>query len=62
MYHFTDCLLNLAILVLLCVPDGPDIVTVAANMFTAGTALSGIMYFVVDFVFYHNLNSECVTQ
>ena len=62
LYYSTDCLLNLAILVLLCVPDGPNIVTVAAGVFAAGTALSGILYFVIDFVFYRNLSSECVTR
>ena len=35
---------------LLCVPNGPDIVTVATNMFAASTAFSGILYFIVDFV------------
>ena len=59
LYHFTDCLLNLAILVLLCVPDGPDVVTVAASTLAVGTAFGGIVYF-IDFVFYCNCGSECV--
>ena len=36
---------------LLCVPDGPNVITVAAGIFAVGTAFSGILYFVVDFVF-----------
>ena len=37
-------LLNLTILVLLCVSNGPNIITIA-NTFTASTAFSGIIYF-----------------
>ena len=37
------CLLDLAILVLLCVPNSLDIVTVAST-FATSTAFSGIMY------------------
>ena len=43
-------------------PNGPDIITVAASIFAAGTAFSGILYFIVDFIFYRNLSSECVTR
>ena len=45
-----------------CVPNGLDVVTIAANTFAAGTAFSGILYFVVDFIFYCNFGSECVTR
>ena len=44
------------------VPNGPNIVTVAAGIFTASTAFSGILYFIIDFVFYRNYSSECVTR
>ena len=37
LYHFTNCLLVLAMLVLPYVPDGPKVV-VAAGTVTAGTA------------------------
>ena len=43
-------------------PNGPDVVTVATSIFAAGTALGGILYFIIDFVFYCNLGSECVTR
>ena len=43
-------------------PDGPDIVTVTAGMLTASTAFGGIVYFIINFVFYCNFGSECVTQ
>ena len=36
LYHSTNCLLVLAMLVLLCVPNGPEVV-VAASTITAGT-------------------------
>ena len=62
LYHFTDCSLNLAILVSLYVPDGPNIITITASVFAANTAFSGIIYFVINFIFYHNLSSECVTR
>ena len=42
--QFTNILYNLAILVLPCVPNSADIVTVA-NMFATGVAFSGIIYF-----------------
>ena len=38
------CLLNLAILVLPCIPNSPNIITVA-SIFAASTAFSGIVYF-----------------
>ena len=60
LYHSIDCLLDLAILVLPYVPDGPNIVTITAGALAAGTAFGGIVYFVVDFVFYRNCGSECV--
>ena len=59
LYYFTDCLFNLAILVLFCVPNGPDIVGIAGT-FAASTAFSGIIYFCIDFIFYYNFGSECV--
>ena len=62
LYHSIDCLLDLAILVLPCVPDSPNIVTVATSVLAAGTAFSGIVYFIVDFIFYRNRNSKCVTR
>ena len=37
LYHSTDYLLVLAILVLPCVPDGPEVVITAGTV-TAGTA------------------------
>ena len=37
LYHFTNYLLVLAILVLPCVPNGPEVV-IAASTITAGTA------------------------
>ena len=42
-------------------PDGPNVITIAASTLTASTAFSGIVYFIIDFVFYYNLGSECVT-
>ena len=48
LYHFTDCSLLLAILVLLYVFDGPKVIIVAANTWAIGTAFSGIL--VVVFV------------
>ena len=60
LYYFTDCLLNLAILVSPCVPDGFNVITVAAGALAAGTAFGGIIYFIVDFIFYRNCGSECV--
>ena len=43
-------------------PDGPDVITIAANILTASTAFGGIIYFIIDFVFYCNLSSEYITQ
>ena len=40
LYHSTDCLLVLAMLVLPCVPDGPKVVITAGSV-TAGTAAFG---------------------
>ena len=62
LYHSTDCLLNLAILVLPYMPNGPNIITVAASILTTSTAFGGIIYFIINFVFYYNRGSECVTQ
>ena len=44
------------------IPDGPNIITIAASMLTAGTALGGIIYFIINFIFYRNLGSKCVIQ
>ena len=43
---------------LLWVPDGPNIITIAAGMFAASTAFSNILYF----VFYRNRSSKYITQ
>ena len=42
LYHFTNCLLVLAMLVLLYVPDSPKVV-IAAGTVAAGTAFSSIL-------------------
>ena len=39
LYYFTNCLLVLAMLVLFCVPDGPEVVI------SAGTVAAGIAAF-----------------
>ena len=44
LYYFTDWLLVLAILVLLYMPDGPEVIVSTANVFAAGIALGGIVY------------------
>ena len=49
-------------LVLPYVPDGPNVVTVTASVFAVSTAFSGIIYFIINFVFYRNRSSECVTR
>ena len=49
-------------LVLPYVPNGPDIITVATGTLAASTAFSGILYFIINFIFYRNCSSECVTQ
>ena len=41
-------------------PDSPDIITITAGVLAAGTTFGGIIYFIIDFVFYCNLGSECV--
>ena len=41
-------------------PDGPDIIIITTSMFATNTAFGGIMYF-IDFVFYRNCGSKCVT-
>ena len=43
-------------------PDGPNVVTVAASMLAANTAFGGIIYFIINFVFYRNCGSKCVTR
>ena len=60
LYYSTNCSLDLAILVLPCVPNGLNIVTVTASVLTASTAFNSIMYFIINFVFYRNRGSECV--
>ena len=42
-------------------PDGLDIITVTASILAASTAFSGILYFIIDFVFYCNFGSKYVT-
>ena len=60
LYHFTDCLLVLAILVLLCIPDGPEVV-VAAGTVAAGTAAFGSILLTRCFLNCRNRSSNCVT-
>ena len=48
LYYFTNYLLFLAILILPYMFNGPEVVTVAAGTWAAGTAFSGIL--VVVFV------------
>ena len=50
LYYFTNWLLDLAILVLLCVLAGPEVPTsVNGVRCTSYTALSGILYLVLTF-------------
>ena len=44
LYYSINCLLNLAILVLLYISNSPNIITVT-SVFAASTALSSIVYF-----------------
>ena len=50
LYYSTNCLFNLAILVLFYMSDGPDIVTIT-SIFAAGTAFGGIIYFYYRLLF-----------
>ena len=43
LYHSTNYLLVLAILVLLCVPDGPEVVVTADTVAAGTTAFGGIL-------------------
>ena len=43
LYYFTDCLLVLAMLVLLCVPDGPKVVISAGTVAADTAAFSSIL-------------------
>ena len=61
MYYFIDYLLLLAMLILPCVFDGPEVVAVAASAWAAGTAFSGILSLSL-FHFYRNCGSECVIR
>ena len=61
LYYSTDCLLLLAILILPCVFDGPEVITVAAGTWAAGTAFSSILSLSL-FHFYRNLSSEYVMR
>ena len=42
-------------------PNGPDIVTIAASVLTASTAFGGIIYFIINFIFYYNRGSKYIT-
>ena len=41
-------------------PNSPNVVTVATSTLAASTAFGGILYYIVDFVFYCNCGSECI--
>ena len=59
LYHFTNCLLVLAILVLLCVPNGSEVV-VAADTAAVGIVFGSILL-TRCFLNYRNRGSNCVT-
>ena len=61
LYHFTDCLLVLAILVLLYILDSPEVV-VAAGTVAAGTAAFSGMLLTRCFSNCRNRGSDCVTR
>ena len=46
-------------LVLLYIPNGPKNITIA-SIFTTNTALGGIIYFYINFLFYYNCNSKYI--
>ena len=60
-YHFTNYLLLSAILVLLYVFDGPEIIAVTTSAWAAGTAFSGILLLFL-FYFYYNFGSEYIIR
>ena len=60
LYHFTNCLLVLAILVLLYIPNSPEVV-VAAGTVAAGTAF-GSMLLTRCFLNCCNRGSDYVTR
>ena len=43
LYHSTDCLLVLAMLVLLYIPNGPEVVITAGTVAAGTAAFSGIL-------------------
>ena len=61
LYHSTNCLLVLAILVSPCVPNNPEVV-VAAGTVTVGTATFSSILLTRCFLNYRNRSSNYITR